>query len=204
MGVGIGAPVNILSQLYHFRLAESVLDPGYHQDSDHRHILDGLRKGHPTACGIVEQWLRRTVTSPRFRIPVDDVDDLVQESLAQVLRITDEPGFQVHTSLKALCRRIAMARCVDWIRRRRMLVELSPHLAEAHSDPLERIARQEDLGRIHEALSSMKELCRDLIRWHFVEEKPYQAIAEMTGRHAGTLRVHMFHCLEALRQRLGM
>lgn len=174
----------------------------YSQDSDHKLILQGLRDGHPTACGIVEGWLQQAVRSPRFRIPQDDVDDLVQEALTQVIQKTTDPKFEVHTSLKAFCRRIAMARCVDWIRRRRMVVELSPLLAEQFDDPLDRIARQEDLGRVHGALSRLKELCRDLIRWHFVEEKTYQTIAAETGRNANTLRVHMFNCLESLRRSL--
>jgi RNA polymerase sigma factor (sigma-70 family) len=181
-----------------------VAHPNYSQDSDHQAILAGLREGHPTACAIVEGWLTRTVRAPQFRIPEDDVDDLVQEALAQILNLIAAPDFQVHTSLKALVRRVGMARCVDWIRRRRMLVELSDQLAAEHVDPLDRIARQEDLGRIHEALSRLKDLCRDLIRWHFVEEKTYQAIAEQTGRNASTLRVHMFNCLESLRRTLGM
>lgn len=172
--------------------------------SDHQHLLRGLREGHPTACRIVEGWLRRAVTLPQFRIPVDDVDDLVQESLAQMLNIAADPDFKVHTSLRALARRVAMARSVDWIRRRRMIVELSPNLAASHHDPLDRIAHQEDLGRVHEALGELKALCRDLIRWHFTEEQSYQAIAERTGRNAGTLRVHMFNCLAALRKSLGM
>nr|MEE4267833.1 sigma-70 family RNA polymerase sigma factor [Candidatus Krumholzibacteria bacterium] len=172
----------------------------YSQDTDHEIILEGLRAGHPTACRIVEGWLRQAVRSPRFGIPVDDVDDLVQESLTQVLDRVSPPDFKVHTSLKAFCRHVAMARCVDGIRRRRMLVELSPLLAEEFADPLERIARKEDLSRVHGALSQLKTLCRDLIRWHFTEEKSYKLIAQETGRNASTLRVHMFNCLEALRR----
>lgn len=174
----------------------------YNQDSDHQLLLNGLREGHPTACRIVEGWLRRAVTLPQFRIPVDDVDDLVQSSLAQIIAITNDPDFTIHTSLKAFARRIAMARSVDSIRRRRMLVELSPFLAEEHLDPLDRIAHGEELSQVHEALGNLKALCRDLIRWHFLEEKTYQAIAEETGRNANTLRVHMFNCLEALRKNL--
>lgn len=176
----------------------------YTPDSDHQHLLAGLREGHPAACRIVEGWLRRTVTLAQFRIPIDDVDDLVQESLAQVLLVTGDSEFKIHTSLKALVRRIAMARCVDWIRRRRLLVELSPDLAGKFSDPLERMAHREDLGRIHEAIGNLKALCRDLIRWHFAEELAYGEIAEMTGRNASTLRVHMFNCLASLRKSLGM
>lgn len=175
----------------------------YTPDSDHESLLAGLRAGHPVACRIITDWLRWTVIRPQFRIPVDDVDDLVQESLARIITLANDPEFRVHTSLKALARQVAMARCIDWIRRRRMLVDLSPHLAAAHDDPLDRIAAEEDLGRIHEALLDLKALCRDLIRWHFLEEQTYQAIADRTGGNANTLRVHMFNCLKSLRSRLG-
>lgn len=179
-------------------------DHQYSQDSDHQVILVGLQEGHPTAIGIVENWLRRAVRAPQFRIPADEVDDLVQEGLAQILRMIAAPDFEVHTSLKALVRRVGMARSVDWIRRRKMVVELSDQLAAEHVDPLDRIARQEDLGRIHEAVSQLKDLCRQLIRMHFVQEMTYQAIAEQTGRNASTLRVHMFNCLDSLRRALGV
>jgi RNA polymerase sigma factor (sigma-70 family) len=180
------------------------LNTPYSPDTDSELLVDGLRAGHPAACKIVETWLRRSVTMPQFRIPRDEVDDLVQESLAQILVLTGAEDFRIHTSLKALVRRIAMARSVDWIRRRRMLVDLSPTLAGKFHDPLDRIARQEELGRVHEALCHLKDLCRDLIRWHFLEEKTYRVIAEETGRNPNTLRVHMFNCLESLRANLGM
>jgi RNA polymerase sigma factor (sigma-70 family) len=178
------------------------MDPHYSPDSDHQLLLQGLRDGHEVACRVIADWLRWTVIRPQFHIPRDEVDDLVQESLTRLLDLVADPEFRIHTSLKALVRQVAMARCVDWIRRRRMLVELSPTLVGENADPLERIARQEDLGRIHEALLGLKTLCRDLIRWHFTEEMTYPAIAEKTGRNANTLRVHMFKCLEALRTRL--
>lgn len=173
-------------------------------DSEHDEILAGLRQGHPAAYRIVEGWLRGTVILPQFAIGRDDVDDVIQEALAQIIVITRKPEFSVHTSLKALVRRIAMARSIDFARRRRITYEVSPELPGEHVDPLDRLARREDLQRVHTALNDLKAFCRDLIRWHYHEEQSYQTIAEHTGRNANTLRVHMFKCLQGLRKNLGV
>lgn len=173
-------------------------------DPEHVEILAGLRAGHPAAFRIVEGWLRGTIVLPQFSVPRDDVDDLVQEALAQIIVIVREPDFRISISLKALVRRIAMARSVDHARRRRITCEVSPDLAGSFSDPLECLAQKEDLRRVHVALTRLKALCRDLIQWHFYEEKEYATIAAKTGRNAGTLRVHMFKCLQDLRKSLAL
>jgi RNA polymerase sigma factor (sigma-70 family) len=173
-------------------------------ESEHDKILAGLRRGHPAAYRIVENWLRGTIILPQFAVPRDDVDDVIQESLAQIIVIARNPEFNVHTSLKAFVRRIAMARAIDFARRRRITYEVSPELPGEFVDTLDQMARREDLQRIHSALSRLKAFCRDLIRWHYHEEKSYQVIADSTGRNVNTLRVHMFKCLQGLRKNLGM
>lgn len=171
---------------------------------DQEEILAGLRRGDAEACRIVAAWARRSVTQPRFAVPRDDVEDLVQDALAQVILIIRNPGFVVHTSLQALVRRVAMARSVDAARRRRPMVELPPELRGADGDHADHLARREELDRVREALAELTDLCRDLIRWFYLEEQAYRVIAERTGRNINTLRVHMFKCLQHLRKSLVM
>ena len=137
--------------------------------------------------------------SPRYGIAVADRADLVQETLRQAWEHIQEPGFALDHSLRALICRIAMARCVDWLRRRRVLVEVEDEMLQAFADPVVRLEQERLLDALQRALQAIKPFCRDLIRQHFHAGRSYPEIAQATGRNASTLRVHMFNCLKVLR-----
>jgi len=171
---------------------------------NHKEILAGLRRGDSEACQLAATWARWSVTRPQFAIPRDDVEELVQDTLAQILVIIRDPDFVVHTSLQALVRRVAMARSVDAARRRRPTIELPPGLRSNTGDEVSRLVREEELSRVRDALAGLKDLCQDLIRRFYMEEQSYKTIAAQTGRNANTLRVHMFKCLGHLRKALHL
>lgn len=158
--------------------------------------------GDTEACRLVAAWARQAVRSPRLRIPPGEVEDLVQETLVRLVLALEGDSFAFRVGLHAFVQRIALARAIDWIRCRRILTDLDPQLADDHPDPVEKLGREQDVARVHRALAAMKPLCRDLVRWHFTEEQSFVTIAERTGRHAGTLRVHMLNCLRTLRSLL--
>lgn len=158
--------------------------------------------GDAEACRLVAAWARQAVRSPRLRIPPGEVEDLVQETLVRLVVAIEGDHFTFRVGFHAFVHRIALARAIDWIRCRRILTDLDPELAADHPDPVAKLERQQDLARVFGALGAMKPLCRDLVRWHFVEEQSFVAIAARTGRHAGTLRVHMLNCLRTLRSLL--
>jgi RNA polymerase sigma factor (sigma-70 family) len=169
---------------------------------DDADLRQAFLSGELEACRVVAAWARQAVRSPRLRIPADEVEDLVQETLLRLVLALEGDDFTFRVGLRAFVQRIAIARAIDWIRCRRILTDLDPELATDHPDPAERLGREQELARVYGALGAMKLLCRDLVRWHFVEEEPFVAIAERTGRHAGTLRVHMLNCLRTLRSLL--
>ncbi len=171
---------------------------------DHQELLARFRSGEPDACRQFERWAGEVVRSKRYGIAPADQDDLVQETLRQTWELASKPDFTVEHSLRALVHRVAMARCIDWLRRRRVLVEIRDELLQTFPDPGERLQQEQLVRRVHHAIQTLKPLCRDLIRWHFHEEKPYADIAERTGRNESTLRVHMFNCLRVLRSLVGV
>ena len=171
---------------------------------DRDQLLERFRTGEPDACRQFERWASEVVFSKRYGVAPADRDDLVQETLRQTWEHASRPGFRVEHSLRALVHRIAMARCVDWLRRRRVTVEMREELLREFPDPTARLEQERLLGAVHQAMQTLKPLCRDLIRWHFHEEKPCADIARDTGRNESTLRVHMFNCLRVLRSLMGM
>jgi RNA polymerase sigma factor (sigma-70 family) len=171
-----------------------------HEPSD---LLRRFRRGESETCQQVERWALEVVRSRRYGVLASDHDDLVQETLRQTWEQVSDPDFELSHSLRALVHRIAMARCVDWLRRRRVQVEVQDDLLREVPDPTARLELEQQVDRLQGALGSLKPLCRDLIRWHFHERRTYGDIARDTGRNESTLRVHMFNCLKALRSLMG-
>jgi RNA polymerase sigma factor (sigma-70 family) len=167
-------------------------------------LVRRFRHGEIDACRQVERWAGEVVRSPRYGVAPADRPDLIQETLRQVWQQVSAPDFAVDHSVRALVQRVAMARCVDWLRRRRVQVEVQEDLLREFPDPTARLEQEQLLDRLHHALQTIKPFCRDLIRWHFHERQSYPDIAERTGRNASTLRVHMFNCLKVLRSLMGL
>ena len=167
-------------------------------------LVRRFRSGEAAACRQLERWASEVVRSPRYGIAAADRADLVQETLRLAWQQMSEPGFRVGHSVRALIHRIAMARCVDWLRRRRVQVEVREELLREFPDPIARLEQERLLERLQRALQGIKPFCRDLIRQHFHEQRSYPEIAAATGRHPSTLRVHMFNCLKLLRSLMGL
>lgn len=166
-------------------------------------LLTRFRRGDDDACLQVEQWAAEVVRSPRYGVPPAERPDLVQESLRQTWEQSSQDGFTLTHSLRALVHRVAMARCVDWLRRKRTLVEMHDDLLHEFPEPTARLEQEQLLGRLQQGLQALKPFCRDLIRWHFHEQQTYPRIAQETGRNESTLRVHMFNCIKVLRSYMG-
>jgi RNA polymerase sigma factor (sigma-70 family) len=167
-------------------------------------LLQRFRRGETDACERLEAWAAEVVRSPRYGVAAGDRDDLVQETLRQVWELASGPDFALSHSLRALVHRIAMARCVDWLRRRRVQVEVREDVAREFPDPTAQLEQEQLLDHLQQAIAQLKPLCRDLIRWHFHERRTYARIAADTGRNESTLRVHMFNCLKLLRSYMQM
>lgn len=167
-------------------------------------LVRRFRTGEADACRELERWAGEVVRSPRYGIAPADRADLIQETLRQAWQQMSEPDFRIDHSVRALIHRIAMARCVDWLRRRRVQVEVQEDLLREFPDPTERMEQEQLLDRLQRALQGIKPFCRDLIRQHFHERRTYPEIAAATGRNASTLRVHMFNCLKVLRSLMGL
>lgn len=170
-------------------------------DTAEAKLLARFRAGEPEACRTVEGRMRAAVLAAG-PIPAEELQDLLQDASLQLWRYVGAEGFVLRGSFLSLAVRIALARRIDHLRRRRFLVELDEQLQDESRDALAVLQEKERLARLHAALAGMRELCRRLVRGRFLEDRGYEDLAAELGRSPETLRVHLHRCLGVLRERL--
>jgi RNA polymerase sigma-70 factor (ECF subfamily) len=163
-------------------------------------LLRAFLDGEPGAVRRVERWAWEIVHFRWGSIPLSDRADLVQDAVADVWRAASRAGFELRESLRALARRVASARCIDWMRKRRPSASLSEDWADPAPSPYEALLAKDQRARVRWALMALDERCREIIREHFFEDLPYAVIAERRSRSESTMRVHMFHCMKRIRE----
>lgn len=168
-----------------------------------REELRSFLRGDPETCERVERWVREIIHFRYSRIPADDRDDVVQETVASVWRAVSRPAFELRTSLRAVVRRIAIARCIDRHRKLRLTEPLDESLPDPRPDPGEALLTHDRQDRVRWALQSLGANCREILRLYFLERMTYGAIAERLGRAESTMRVRMFHCMKRIRNLLA-
>ncbi len=170
-------------------------------DTADARLLARFRAGEPEACRAVESRMRAAVLAAGH-LPAEELQDLLQDATLQLWRYVGQKGFALRGSFLSLAVRIALARRIDHLRRRRFLVELDEQLRDDGRDALAVLQEKERLARLHAALAGMRELCRRLVRGRFLEDRGYEELAAELGRSPETLRVHLHRCLGVLRERL--
>jgi len=162
-------------------------------------LLQGFCAGENDACDTVGKWARGAI---RHRIPgiqPDDEHDITQQTILKIWLYVTKPDFELRSSFHALVTRIALARCIDFIRAREFHKEINDLIPGDEENAEADLFYRERLWRLHNAISMLRPLCRKLIRLRFVEEKPFKMIAADMDRNSNTLRVHLHNCLENLR-----
>jgi RNA polymerase sigma factor (sigma-70 family) len=160
-------------------------------------------KADPDALARAGMLISKVIRFRGYYIPPDDAEDVRQETLFQVLREMRRPKFDFQGSFDAFIRSVAHRRCVDWMRRHRMMEELPASIPSEAGDPDRPILERERIELGSRVLSLLREACRDLIRLHVGRKMTYSEIGQLQGRSAGALRVQMTQCLKDCRRILG-
>ncbi|MDP6796927.1 MAG: sigma-70 family RNA polymerase sigma factor [Candidatus Krumholzibacteria bacterium] len=167
-------------------------------------LLRDFTRGEEEAVRKVRRWILDVLLSARLNIPYDEKEDLVQDTLLSLIRTTSKEGFRIRNDLRSLTHRIAAARAIDWIRRRRFNIPIPESLASWDPDPEDQLYRKEMLARLRIALNDLSASCKDLIRQRFLEEKSYRQISEEYGEASiGALRTRMYECVRIARRLVG-
>lgn len=166
-------------------------------------LLRRFLAGDTATCRTVALWARRVVRCKGYRVPPHEREEVVQQALISVWKSAGREGFSLRTGLRAFVRKVALARCIDWMRRRRATAELPASLPDPRPAPDETLAQEREAERVVQALRRLDPSCQEIIRLHFFEELPYLQIAARMGRAEATMRVRMFHCIKELRRLLA-
>ncbi len=163
-------------------------------------LLRRFLSGDAAASRKVERWAWEVSSFGRYRLPYGERADVVQDTVAAVWQAASSSEFALRHSLRAFVRRVAVARCVDRMRRRRPAAALDESIVDPSPGPYDELLRHDESARLRWALQNLDAGCRELIRLHFFEELSYAEIGAREERAEATMRVHMFHCMKAIRK----
>jgi RNA polymerase sigma-70 factor (ECF subfamily) len=141
----------------------------------------------------------------RQGVPIDQVDDVVQETLLAVHRVrhTYDPARSYDAWLSA----IASRRAVDALRSqgRRGRRELhDEHALDTHAEVDDATAaaeREQEARRLRQAIASLPPGQREAVEQLGLKERSLAEAAVITGRQSGALKVNLHRALKALRTR---
>jgi RNA polymerase sigma-70 factor (ECF subfamily) len=141
--------------------------------------------------------VRRILTFRRLGIPREERRDLEQVIVVQLWEAVRRQGFE-GAGFWGLVETVAARRSIDWLRARRDEVDADalPEQPDPHHGPLRRVLDRERAERLEAILARLSPDCRELLRLHFMEGKPYAEIAAETGKSQGALRVQLHRCVK--------
>ncbi len=174
--------------------------------------LDLLRSGDRQAFdGFVSACWRPVTRFLTRRVPLQEVDDLAQNSFALLYRSVLRGKGPRDASRSIWLRylfKCARNQVKDYYRRRRSLGPTLPldellrqgeeRLPAPASRP-EPVLAQEEADAVHACLERLPDPCRSVFRLHFVDGKSKREIARTLGVSESSLRAHFAKALMALR-----
>lgn len=171
-------------------------------DEDSAYVL-AAREGDRAAFGQLYVRYARMVHGVLLaKVPVSDVDDLVQDVFVQALRrlhTLREPG-----SFGAWLAAIARNRANDYHRRAAPETELTDDTAEAAVDTADHGAdQQHSAAAILKMIRSLPDAYRETMILRLVEGMTGPEIAARTGLTHGSVRVNLHRGMAQLRARLN-
>jgi len=152
------------------------------------------------------------------KTPAEDSLDLTQETFLSLYRGLD--GFRGEAQLSTWVFKIARTTHIRWLRRQAregdrpgratdpttsavVWEDQEPVVVDSKPPPLVRILRQEDLGRLREAVEELPEKMRKCLVLRVYQDLKYQEIADFMGISIQTVKAHLSQARQKLRHKLG-
>ncbi len=142
----------------------------------------------------------------------EEARDLTQEIFIKVYNSL--AGYQSKASFSTWLYRIAVNRCIDWTRKKRLPI-LSFHadgegedaaildrVADDSNNPEELLLRQEDADLIREAVKDLPEIYRTVIVLYYFESFNPQEIADIIDTPRRTVETRLYRAKGLLKQNL--
>jgi RNA polymerase sigma-70 factor (ECF subfamily) len=170
-------------------------------DADIVLAVEAARDGDRAAFGrLYERYARMVHGILLGRVPIGEVDDLVQDVFVRAMR-------QVHTLRDVKCfggwlATVARNRANDYHRRSVELVEFTEEAPDGAVRP-GRGGAGDDGAAILAVIRGLPEAYRGTLILRLVEGLTGPEIAERTGLTAGSVRVNLHRGMQMLREKLG-
>jgi RNA polymerase sigma-70 factor (ECF subfamily) len=201
-GVGVecalGTPVE-----FGLRMKSGIVTAGRVPDEgDVASLVAAAREGDRGAFGALYQRYARMVHGILLgRVPVADVEDLVQDVFVRAMR-------QVHTLRDVNCfggwlATVARNRANDYHRGSVELVEFTEDAPNQGPEKRRGGGSEDDGAAILGIIRGLPEAYRETLILRLVEGMTGPEIAERTGLTAGSVRVNLHRGMQMLREKLG-
>jgi RNA polymerase sigma-70 factor, ECF subfamily len=172
------------------------------EDRDVVSLVAAAREGDRGAFGrLYEQYARMVHGILLGRVPVGDVEDLVQDVFVRAMR-------QVHTLRDVNCfggwlATVARNRANDYHRRSVELVEFTEDAPNQAGETRRSSGAGDDGAAVLGMIRGLPEAYRETLIMRLVEGMTGPEIAERTGLTAGSVRVNLHRGMQMLREKLG-
>ena len=172
------------------------------EDRDVVSLVAAAREGDRGAFGrLYERYARMVHGILLGRVPVGEVEDLVQDVFVAAMR-------QVHMLRDVKCfggwlAAVARNRANDYHRRSVELVEFTEEAPVQVAGKPKSSGAEEDGAVILEVIRGLPEAYRETLILRLVEGMTGPEIAERTGLTAGSVRVNLHRGMQMLREKLG-
>lgn len=129
-----------------------------------------------------------------------NIDDLLQDIWLTVFRKINK--LKNVESFGVWLYRIARNRVYDGFRRKDRFVNLPEENEIPVSNNDEPVFDANDTDELHRAMNELKPHHREVLTLCFIEQMPYESIADVIGCNVGTVRSRIFYAKKSLREEM--
>ncbi len=170
-------------------------------------ILQRIRQNDRTVLGelfianraAVTRYIKRNGGTP------DDAEDMLQEAIIVLWQKACTDGFTLTARISTFLFSVARNKWLAELRRRRNQATPMETLPEKgnEADNLQSMIDEEDGARLKDALEKLAEICREILRFYYFEQRNMANIAELTGlANANVAKAKKYQCIKALQKQM--
>ncbi|MCP3978639.1 MAG: sigma-70 family RNA polymerase sigma factor [bacterium] len=161
-------------------------------------LIEGYVDGRGDAFRRVGEWILSDLRRHYPRL-AGEHEDLCQNAHQRLLGGLRAGRFEGRASLRTYVSRIAHRTAITRLRtlyRDRAISESVEEGNEPRTDdnPYRTVASHERASLAHQVVMALPEECRRLWKLVFLDELPYETVAETLGVPPGTVKSRMWHC----------
>ena len=167
-----------------------------------KQLIEDFLNGKPSASAAAYkqlcQWIRE-VTKAKLWIDTITPDEILGDTIEELLKIFREEKFRFESSLKTFVQHIARYVLLDYIKdykRARRYLETLPIDPIEPNDTLGGLIEEEQLKLFLRVLRRLSTRCQELFKMLFKEELAYKEIAIRLGSTVNAEKVAWSRCVD--------